>query len=436
MQIGILSAPYWQVAFAILSITILVKGILSFSEALSKNNRANGNGKNALPKGLDRLSRNSRELDALRIGESLCGAIGSVITFLFLWDLAVLAGSFPDILTKITLAIGLAGLTTLLLHVSTVSFPTLLALKFSPQAWDKVFWIPLVLSWLTWPVRLMVKLKERGLRRLMGTPKSSSKDIGLRAEIEALDDETNEEMSSGIRQIVGNTLQLRNLDAQDILMPRNQIQVLELNDPIEKNLALAKSSGHTRFPLCDGDLDHCVGIVHVKDVFRQMAEGKEVRLEEIKREFSTFSPEVPLIEVLQKMLRGRLHMALVRDEFGGAIGVVTLEDALEEVVGEIKDEFDAGEVDPIRKREDDSFFIAGLAQTHDVEEILGTKFGNDEVSTFGGWITMALGRIPQSGESFLLSNLEITVEKAEDGRVIETSVKLLDPKPNEDEDGD
>jgi CBS domain containing-hemolysin-like protein len=258
----------------------------------------------------------------------------------------------------------------------------------------------------------------------------------LRAEIEALDDETNEEMSSGIRQIVGNTLQLRNLDAQDILMPRNQIQVLELNDPIEKNLALAKSSGHTRFPLCDGDLDHCVGIVHIKDVFRQMAEGKEVKLEDIKRDFSTFSPEVPLIEVLQKMLRGRLHMALVRDEFGGAIGVVTLEDALEEVVGEIKDEFDAGEEDPIRKRDDDSFFIAGLAQTHDVEEILGIKFGNDEVSTFGGWITMALGRIPQTGESFLLSNLEITVEKAEDGRVIETSVKPIDPEPNEHNSGD
>ena len=435
MQIGILSVPYWQVAFAALLVTILVKGILSFSKALAKNNRANGNGKHDLPKRLDRLAKNSSELDALRIGESLCGAIVSVITFLFLWDLSVLVGSFPDILSQITLAIGLAGLTTLLIHVSTVSFPMLLALKFSPRAWEKIFWIPLLLSWLIWPIRFAIKLKERSMRRLMGTPKSEFKDIGLRAEIEALDDETNEEMSSGIRQIVGNTLQLRNLDAQDILMPRNQIQVLELSDPIEKNLALAKSSGHTRLPLCDGDLDHCVGIVHIKDVFRQMAEGKEVKLEEIKRDFSTFSPEVPLIEVLQKMLRGRLHMALVRDEFGGAIGVVTLEDALEEVVGEIKDEFDAGEEDPIKKREDGSFFIAGLAQTHDVEEILGVKCGNDEVSTFGGWITMALGRIPQLGESFLLSNLEITVEKAENGRVIETSVKPLDPEPSEEKSG-
>ena len=270
------------------------------------------------------------------------------------------------------------------------------------------------------------------MRRFMRVPQSASREVGLRAEIEALDDDTNDQMSFGIRQIVGNTLQLRNLDAQDILMPRNQIQVLELNDSIEKNLALAKSSGHTRFPLCDGDLDHCVGIVHVKDAFRQMAEGKEVKLDEIKRDFATFSPEIPLIEVLQKMLQGRLHMALVRDEFGGAIGVVTLEDALEEVVGEIKDEFDTGEEDPVRKREDGSFSIAGLAQTHDVEEILGTQCGNDEVSTFGGWITMALGRIPQQGESFLLDNLEVTVEKAEGGRVIETTVTPLSLESDKD----
>ena len=432
MQAGILSYPHWQVALAILLGTVLLKGSLSFTEALAKNNRSNGNGKNTLPKGLEQFSRDSPALDALRIGESCCGVVVSVIIFLFFWDLAALIGFFPTMFSKIMLAIGLAGLTTLLMHASTISFPKLLALKTSPHAWRKVFWIPVGLSWVTWPVRFLVKVKDREMRRFMRVPQSASKEVGLRAEIEALDDETNDLMSSGIRQIVGNTLQLRNLDAQDILMPRNQIQVLELNDSIEKNLALAKSSGHTRFPLCDGDLDHCVGIVHVKDVFRQMAEGKEVKLDEIKRDFATFSPEIPLIEVLQKMLQGRLHMALVRDEFGGAIGVVTLEDALEEVVGEIKDEFDTGEEDPVRKREDGSFSIAGLAQTHDVEEILGTQCGNDEVSTFGGWITMALGRIPQQGESFLLGDLEVTVEKAEGGRVIETTVTPLSLESDKD----
>ena len=140
---------------------------------------------------------------------------------------------------------------------------------------------------------------------------------------------------------------------------------------------------------------------------------------------ATFSPEDPLVEVLQKMLRSRLHMALVRDEFGGAIGVITLEDALEEVVGEIKDEFDAGEEELIQRRIDGTYQVAGLAQTHEVAEALGIGCGNDEISTFGGWITMALGRIPKQNESFVLGDLEITVEKADGVRVIITSVKPL-----------
>jgi CBS domain containing-hemolysin-like protein len=170
-----------------------------------------------------------------------------------------------------------------------------------------------------------------------------------------------------------------------------------------------------------------VGIVHVKDVFREISGGGNITLAEIKRDFATFSPDEPLAEVLQKMLRSRLHMALVRDEFGGAVGILTLEDALEEVVGEIKDEFDVGEEDPVRKLADGSYFVTGLAQTHEVKEMIGTSCGNDEISSFGGWITMALGRIPEEGESFDLGDLAITVEKADGVRIIETTVKPLIP---------
>jgi len=165
-----------------------------------------------------------------------------------------------------------------------------------------------------------------------------------------------------------------------------------------------------------------------------MVEGKDVKLTNIKRDFSTFSPETPLVEVLQKMLQGRLHMALVRDEFGGAIGVVTLEDALEEVVGEIKDEFDASEEESIQKQADGSFIVAGLAPMHEVEETLGFQCGNDEISSFGGWITMALGRIPRPEEKILIENLEVLIEKADGVRVIEALVTLnKTEEANEDE---
>ena len=271
---------------------------------------------------------------------------------------------------------------------------------------------------------MLVKVIERGIRYFLKVkPHPTQND--LHAEIDALGDGSGDDLSSGIRQIVGNTLQLRNLHAQDILLPRNLVQVLDLNDPLEKNLELVKTSGHTRFPLCDGELDRCEGIVNVKDVLREMAEGVEINLVDIKRDFATFSPESPVVEVLQKMLQGRLHMALVRDEFGGAVGVLTLEDALEEVVGEIKDEFDGSEEKPIRKRSDGSYLVAGLAQTHEVEDMLGAKCGNDEVSTFGGWITMALGRIPRQGERFFLGELDIAIEESDGTRVITASVNSV-----------
>ena len=103
MQAGILSYPHWQVALAILLGTVLVKGALSFTEALAKNNRSNGNGKNALPRDLEQFSRDSPALDALRIDESCCGVVVSVIIFLFFWDLAALLGSLPTMFSKILL---------------------------------------------------------------------------------------------------------------------------------------------------------------------------------------------------------------------------------------------------------------------------------------------------------------------------------------------
>lgn len=425
MQIGLLTSPYWQAGLAALVLATTTKAILVFCRALAQNNRSNGNGHQPLPAGLARLVKDSALREALRVGECCCAVVVSVAAFLFLWDFAALMGSFSGIGSKIALGFVVAGTTAFFEYVSTVRLPRLLALNASPAIWRRIFWVPILIIWICWPVRLLVKVKERGMRFFLKVKPAPAQN-DLHAEIDALGDGSGDDLSSGIRQIVGNTLQLRNLHAQDILLPRNQVQVLDLNDPLEKNLELVKTSGHTRFPLCNGELDHCEGIVNVKDVLREMAEGVEINLVDIKRDFATFSPESPVVEVLQKMLQGRLHMALVRDEFGGAVGVLTLEDALEEVVGEIKDEFDGSEEKPVRKRTDGSYLVAGLAQTHEVDDMLGSKCGNDEVSTFGGWITMALGRIPRKGEHFFLGELEIAIEESDGTRVITASVNPVE----------
>ena len=128
----------------------------------------------------------------------------------------------------------------------------------------------------------------------------------------------------------------------DILLPRNQAVIYDLGEDVGTNLKVMKDAGHTRFPLCNGDLDNCVGIIHIKDIFRCSGDrvGSPLAL---KRSISQFPQETPLEEALQRMLRAKFHMALVTDEFGRVIGLVTLETILESLVGDIQDEFDSDE---------------------------------------------------------------------------------------------
>ena len=276
------------------------------------------------------------------------------------------------------------------------------------------------------PLRYMLALKENFLCAIIGKEKEIGESEEEVAEhIKTLQEEGSE-LHPEIREIVGNTLDLRNLDVQDALMPRNQIRFLDANDSIEENLSLARSCGHTRLPLCDGDLDRCLGIIHVKDIFRLLAEGKTVDLRNLARQAPNFSPTDPLPIALRKLLQHRAHMAMVRDEFGGTVGALTLEDILEEVVGEIRDEFDVEE-DFIIQKDADSWRISGMAPVHELPDAFDLGNEDEGAATFGGTLTGHLGRIPVSGEKVVLGNLWVKIEVADETRVISVTVKLKEP---------
>ncbi len=223
-------------------------------------------------------------------------------------------------------------------------------------------------------------------------------------------------------EIVGNTLEMGHLHVRDVLVPRNQVQVLDCQDSIEENLQIARNCGHTRLPICEGDLDNCIGIIHVKYAFRLLSEGKKIDLRKLSKAPAMLSTEDPLPVALRKMMRWKIHMALVQDEFGGIDGVITLEDILEEVVGEIQDEFDAEE-NTIQKSGNGKWKVSGLSPVHELPEELGVE--EDELTSFGGLITKELGRIPEVGEIFKLKNLHIKILEANETRIQLTEVTLL-----------
>ena len=220
------------------------------------------------------------------------------------------------------------------------------------------------------------------------------------------------------------------------MIPRNQVQILDDQDSLEKNMEIARTCGHTRLPLCAGNLDHCSGIIHVKYAFRLLSEGAPIDLDSLARSPALLSSEEPLPVALRKMMKWKVHMALVRDEFGGIDGVITLEDILEEVVGEIQDEFDADE-HAVEQLADGKWRVPGLTPVHELPDELKLveEVEEEELTSFGGFVTRELGRIPEKGETVNLQHLEVDILEADETRVLSTEVTLseepLDPEEEE-----
>jgi CBS domain containing-hemolysin-like protein len=227
--------------------------------------------------------------------------------------------------------------------------------------------------------------------------------LDVEVQIRALGDDA-PALSPQVRKIINRALQMRELTVHDILLPRNQVQYFDYEDPPAENLELARKTGHTRFPLCQGDLDHCFGIIHIKDIFRHRGSFDQIDLKKIKRDITRMSVEEPVVDALQKML--------------------TLEAILEELVGEIQDEFDHEE-SQIIKIGPETFRISGLTPLHDVEERLEIDLDAEEVSTFGGLITGTLGRLPEEGELLQIQNLAITVRHVDEMRVQHADVRIV-----------
>lgn len=268
---------------------------------------------------------------------------------------------------------------------------------------------------------LMRSLKRFFFKRIGVDVEDELNPLDVDVQIRVMGDEA-QTLSPVARKIMNRALQMQELVVQDVLLPRNEVIICNLEDDVATNLKLMKEAGHTRYPLCYGNLDSCEGIIHIKDLFRLNQSDEEIDLLKCKRNIAIFELNTPLEEALERMLRARFHMALVVGEFGEMVGVVTFESILEELVGEIQDEFDREEAQIKTLRTPNTFRISGSTPIHDIEEALGVKIENDEVSTFSGLITGELGHIPEYGETLTVAGMQITVDNVDERRVLAARV--------------
>lgn len=306
--------------------------------------------------------------------------------------------------------------------------PRGLAMRDPVGALNRSYRVLLGFQVLSYPLMQFFRILKRGLYRNLRVDMGDEfNPLDLDVQIRAMGADS-QTISCVLRKIMERTMQMRELVVHDVLLPRSQVVICDLEKDIRTNLERMKEAGHTRYPLCKESLDDCVGLIHIKDIFRWREPVSQIDLIKLKRNVAIFPLETPLEEALQRMLRARFHMALAMDEFGGVVGVITLESILEELVGEIQDEFDSEEEQIIALPKKGSYRISALAPIHDVEEVLGLEIENDDVSTFGGLITGELGRIPEQGETLEINDLKVSIEQVDERRVISTRVEIIEPE--------
>jgi magnesium and cobalt transporter len=218
--------------------------------------------------------------------------------------------------------------------------------------------------------------------------------------------------------IIEGALTVSEMQVRDIMIPRAQVDFIDINEPVETFIPQVISTAHSRFPVIDQNRDDVVGVLLAKDLLRYYAGEEDFNVREMLRP-AVFVPEAKRLNVLLREFRAsRNHMAIVVDEYGGVAGLVTIEDVLEQIVGDIEDEYDFDEAsDNILPEQGGRFRVKAITQIADFNAAFGTNFPDDAADTIGGLIIKHLGRLPKRGELVLVEGVRFQVLRADSRRV-------------------
>ncbi|EXI62937.1 magnesium transporter [Mannheimia granulomatis] len=237
----------------------------------------------------------------------------------------------------------------------------------------------------------------------------------------------NELIDSDTKEMIEGVMEISELRVRDIMIPRAQIAFIDANEPLDACLDLIIETAHSRFPVIRGEKDTIEGILHSKDLLKYLRTDSEpFNLPEILRP-AVIVPESKRVDRMLKEFRSeRFHMAVVVDEFGAVSGLVTIEDILEQIVGDIDDEFDEEEVKPIRQLSRHTYAILPLTDIKKFNDFFATNFNDEEADTIGGLVMKAFGYFPKRDEQIELDGLSFKVTSANSRQLIQLRLTLSD----------
>lgn len=283
----------------------------------------------------------------------------------------------------------------------------------------------------TYPAIWLLNKASNSLLRLVGIrPMENHGGLSDEAELRRMLAATaDDRLSEQKRELLDNVFELSNRNVRQVMVPRNEVVYLNTQQTLERNLRRARECGHTRFPLCEGELDQVIGLIHIKDLFR--AETPPSSLLELRRDITLVPETLPLDRLLRRMRQERVHMAGVLDEHGGVSGIVTMENVVEEVVGDIQDEFDMEEPDIVRRAED-VYDVAGSMLIQDLESELEVELHDRDEDTLAGVVLSELGRQPQTADEVEVGRMEAKILELDGNRITKVRLTVL---PEDEENG-
>lgn len=220
------------------------------------------------------------------------------------------------------------------------------------------------------------------------------------------------------KKMINNIIEVNDITVKEIIVPRVDVSCIDINSNIMEIIKIIEEKGHSRYPVYEKNIDNIIGIIHSKDLLKFYSANNTFNLNKILKT-PIFVPESKLIsDLLNEFREKKIHMAVVVDEYGGMSGIICLEDIIEEIVGDIQDEFD-NEGDYIQKINDNSYLVNSRISLDDLNERLGTNIIEEDIDTLGGIIFMLFGKIPNKNDKIEYKNYTFTVDSIQ-GRKIKT----------------
>ncbi len=218
--------------------------------------------------------------------------------------------------------------------------------------------------------------------------------------------------------MIEGVMHVSEMQVRDIMVPRSQMDTIDISEKPDEFIPYVIERGHSRFPVTDGNKDHVIGILLAKDLLRYYAGEEEFDVRDMLRP-AVFIPESKRLNILLKdFRRSRNHIAIVVDEYGGVAGLVTIEDVLEQIVGEIEDEYDFDEEEANIVADASGYYrVKAITEVASFNETLGATFSDEDFDTIGGLVTSKFGRLPKNGESIVIDNFRFTVLRADSRRL-------------------